>query len=155
MVRKAGILQAILVLIATGDIFGAATIDLSKAKVVLLNPRSKIQSNAADMVRDEIEKRTRIGLDVITKMPAKDDAAIVIGVGKKLTKKYPLPAGLEMPSKAEGYAIWIDTKKRSAPTICLAGVDERGALFAAGKLLRRYKNRHSSEDRFERSPIGL
>ncbi|MHC4637674.1 MAG: hypothetical protein ACYTBV_09265 [Planctomycetota bacterium] len=136
MVRKAGILQAILVLIATGDIFGAATIDLSKAKVVLLNPRSKIQSNAADMVRDEIEKRTRIGLDVITKMPAKDDAAIVIGVGKKLTKKYPLPAGLEMPSKAEGYAIWIDTKKRSAPTICLAGVDERGALFAAGKLLR-------------------
>ena len=136
MVRKAGILQVLLVLIATADVFGAATIDLSKAKVVLLNPKSKIQSNAADMVRDEIEKRTRIGLDVVTKMPAKGQAAIVIGVGKKVTKKYPLPAGLELPSKAEGYAIWIDTKKRAAPTICLAGVDERGALYAAGRLLR-------------------
>ncbi|MHC4756552.1 MAG: beta-N-acetylhexosaminidase family protein [Planctomycetota bacterium] len=134
--RKAGILQAVLFVMAAANVFGAAAIDLSQAKVVLLNPRSKIQSNAADMVRDEIEKRTRITLDVVTKMPSKGQAAIVIGVGKKVTKKYPLPAGLEMPTKAEGYAIWIDTKKRAAPTICLAGVDERGALYAAGRLLR-------------------
>ena len=134
--RRAGILQALLVLVAAANVFGAGVIDLSKAKVVLLNPRSKIQSNAADMVCDEIENRTRIRLDVVTKMPAKDHAAIVIGVGKKVTKKYPLPAGLQMPSKADGYAVWVDTKKRAAPTICLAGVDERGALFAAGKLLR-------------------
>jgi hypothetical protein len=135
-VYQTGILQAVLVLIAAVNVFGAAAIDLSKAKVIVLNPRSKIQSNAADMVRDEIEKRTRITLEVVTKMPAKNQAAIVIGVGKKVTKKYPLPAGLELPAKAEGYAIWIDTKKRAAQTICLAGVDERGALYAAGKLLR-------------------
>jgi hypothetical protein len=136
IVRKTGILQAILVLMTAVNAFGAAAIDLSKAKIVVLNPRSKIQSNAADMVRDEIEKRTRITLDVLTKKPAKDQVAIVIGVGKKVTKKCPLPAGLELPSKAEGYAVWVDTKKRAAPTICLAGVDERGALFAAGRLLR-------------------
>ncbi|MHC4756866.1 MAG: beta-N-acetylhexosaminidase family protein, partial [Planctomycetota bacterium] len=136
IVRIAGIIKVLLVLAAAVNVFAAGAIDLSKAKVVLLNPRSKIQSNAADMVRDEIEKRTRIGLDVVTKMPCKGQAAIVIGVGKKVTKTYPLPAGLELPSKAEGYAIWVDTKKRAAPTICLAGVDERGALYAAGRLLR-------------------
>jgi hypothetical protein len=41
-----------------------------------------------------------------------------------------------MPAKADGYAIWVDTTKRGAPTVCLAGVDERGALFATGRLLR-------------------
>jgi hypothetical protein len=136
MVRKAGILQVVLFVMAAANVFGAVAIDLSKAKVIVLNPRSKIQSNGADMLRDEIEKRTRIKLDVVTKMPAKNQAVIVIGVGKKVTKKYPLPAGMTMPSKADGYAVWIDTKKRAVPTICLAGVDERGALYAAGRLLR-------------------
>jgi hypothetical protein len=124
----------LLVIVSTGA--QAAQIDLSNARIVVLNPKKKIMTNAADMLRDEIEKRTRITLDVVTKMPAKDQATIVIGVGKKITKKYPLPAGMTMPSKADGYAVWVDTKKRAAPTICLTGVDERGALFAAGRLLR-------------------
>jgi len=121
------------------DEFPVGDIDLSKVKIVVLNPESKIQSNAADMLKDEIKKRTRIGPEVVTSVPAKGVPAVVIGVGKQVTKKYPLPAGLELPGKADGYAVWIDRDKRAAVTICLAGVDERGALFAAGRLLRILK----------------
>jgi hypothetical protein len=37
----------------------AAHIDLSNAKIVVLNPKKKIQANAADMLRDEIDGRKR------------------------------------------------------------------------------------------------
>lgn len=114
-------------------------IDLSCAKIVLLNPQSKIQANAADMMHDEIEKRTRIGLDVVTSGPGKNIPAIVLGLKKQITENYPIPSDVKMPQKAEGYAIWIDNKKRAAPTVCLAGVDHRGVLFSAGRLLRILK----------------
>jgi hypothetical protein len=41
------------------------------------------------------------------------------------------PAGLEVPTKADGYAIWADNEK-----VYLLGRDDRGALFAAGRLIR-------------------
>ena len=41
------------------------------------------------------------------------------------------PDGLEVPGKPDGYAIWVD-----GATVCLVGHDARGALFAAGRLLR-------------------
>jgi len=121
------------------DEFPIGDIDLSGAKVVVLNHKSKILANAADMLHDEIEKRTRIRLDVVTSLPAKGIPAIVLGVGKQVTKKYRLPQGLKLPKKADGFALWIDNNKRKATTVCLAGVDERGALFAAGRLLRILK----------------
>jgi len=115
----------------------AAQIDLSNAKVVVLNPKKKIQANAADMLRDEIEKRTRIRLDIASKMPSKTTPAIVIGTAKHLSRKVCAPpAGLSVPKKADAYAVWVDTGKRKAVTVCLAGYDDRGALYAAGRLLR-------------------
>jgi hypothetical protein len=116
--------------------FAAHSIDLSGAKIVVSDPKSKIESNVADMLRDEIEKRTRIGLEVVPSVPAKGVPAIVIGVRKEVTGKYPLPAGLDLPQKADGYALWVNTRKPNAATVCLAGFDRRGALFAAGRLLR-------------------
>jgi len=121
------------------DEFPVGDIGLSAAKIVVLSPGCKVQANASDMLHDEIDNRTRLGLDVVTSMPAKGVPAVVLGVGKQVTKKFPLPAGLKLPGKADGYAIWIDKKKRNAPTVCLAGFDKRGALFAAGRLLRILK----------------
>jgi len=114
-------------------------IDLSKAKILALNTNSKILANAADMLKDEIEKRTRIRLEVVTSMPARGVPAVVIGVGRQVTKQFAMPPGLELGQKADGYALWIDKDKRDAATICLAGADERGALFATGRLLRLLK----------------
>jgi hypothetical protein len=114
----------------------AKQIDLSKAKIVVLNPKKKIVANAADMLRDEIDKRTRIGLEIVSKMPAKNQAVIVIGTAKDLAKgSYKPPAGFEVPQKTDGYGLWTDTSRRNAATICTAGYDDRGTLFAVGRLL--------------------
>jgi hypothetical protein len=118
----------------------AAQIDLWNAKVVVLNPQKKIEANAADMLRDEIEKRTRIRLDITSKMPSKTTPAIVIGTAKDLSRKVCAPpAGLSVPQKADGYALWVDTSGLKVAIVCLAGYDDRGTLFAAGRLLRLLK----------------
>ena len=135
--HKIRILSLSLAVTVSGMVSASQKIDLSSAKVVVLNPQNKIEANAADMLADEIEKRTRIGLDVVSKMPGADKVAIMIGTAKELAKKSYRPvAGIEVPSKADTYAIWIDTSKRQAATICAAGYDERGTLFAVGRLLR-------------------
>ena len=134
--------------------FAAATkspaadkIDLSRAKIVVMNPKSKAQANSADILRDEIEKRTRIGLDVVSEMPGSDEVAILTGTADDLARaSYHSVEGMPVPSKAEGYALWVDTSKRQAATICAAGRDDRGTLFAAGRLLRVLE---MSRDRLE------
>jgi len=112
-------------------------IDLSDARIVALSPQKKIHSNAADMLRDEIEKRTRIGLEIVPKMAGADEVVVLIGTAEELAEQsYRPPAGVEVPAKADAYSLWIDTSKRKAPTICAAGHDDRGTLFAVGRLLR-------------------
>jgi len=115
----------------------AAQIDLSKAKIVVLSPDRKIMSNAGDMLSDEIEKRTRIGLAIVSEMPADDESAIVIGTAGQLAdKSFEPPSGYSVPLKTDGCALWTDTSKRTAATVCTAGYDDRGTLFAVGRLLR-------------------
>ncbi len=94
-------------------------------------------ANAADMLHHEIAKRTRIGLEVVSTIPAEKEVAIVIGTGKDLAKKsYKPGAGFEVPQKVDGYAVWTDTSKRRVATVCTAGYDDRGTVFAVGRLLR-------------------
>jgi len=115
----------------------ATTINLSKAKIVVLSPEKKIMTNAADMLADEVEKRTRITLDVVTEMPCDSQVAIVIGTETELARKsYDPPSGLSVPQKADAYSVWVDLAKRSAATVCTAGYDDRATLFAVGRLLR-------------------
>ena len=131
------IFAVVLAVVVSTSASASQKIDLSRAKVVVLNPQKKIEANAADMVRDEVEKRTRIGLDVVSKMPGPDEVAILIGTAAELAEKSYHPAGgFEAPRKADAYAVWVDTSKRKAPTICAAGHDDRATLFAAGRLLR-------------------
>ena len=133
---KVGISALVVLLVFSAKAFGTGKIDLSKA-VIVASSTETVHAKAADMLRDEIEKRTRIGLDVVSKMPGADEVAIVIGTAKELAKKSYRPlAGFAVPSKADAYALWIDTSKRQAATICAAGHDERGTLFAVGRLLR-------------------
>jgi hypothetical protein len=58
--------------------FPVGYIDLSSAKIVIMNPDSRILPNAADMLRDEIEKRTRIGLEIATSLPPESAETIVM-----------------------------------------------------------------------------
>jgi len=114
----------------------AGKVDLADAKIVLMDQKCKVQANAADMLADEIEKRTRLRLDVVTKIPGNGETVIVLGIGKDVTKKFAAPADCAVPENPESFAIWVDTTKRGAATVCLVGSDKRGVLYSVGKLLR-------------------
>jgi hypothetical protein len=90
------------------------------------------------MLRDEIDKRTRIGLDIVSEMPAKDRVAIIVGTTKQLAgQSYRPDRSFAVPEKADAYAVWVDRSKRDAPTVYLAGHDDRAVLYAVGRLLRQ------------------
>ena len=134
--RKIWMLSLVFAVVIS-TVVSAVQIDLSKAKIVVLSPNKKILANAGDMVSDEIDTRTRIGLEVVSRIPGGKEVAIVIGTAEELAREsYRPPAGAAVPGKADAYSVWVDTSKRSAPTICAAGHDDRGTLFAAGRVLR-------------------
>jgi hypothetical protein len=128
----------LLTLIATvASTVSAAPLDLSRAKIVLPGPQRKIMANAAAMLRDEVEKRTRITLGLSNRLPESDDIVILIGTAAELAaQSYRPDKSCQVPAGPDAYSIWIDTSRRRAPTICLAGRDDRGTLFAVGRLLR-------------------
>jgi len=124
----------------------AERVELSKAVIVVFS-KEKIQAKAAQILRDEIEKRTRIRLGIVSKMPGKDKAAIVVGTAKQLAKRSYRPGQFfAVPEKADAYAVWVDRHKRDAATVCLAGYDDRAVLYAAGRLLRELE---MNRDRLE------
>ena len=115
----------------------AAPLDLSHAKIVVVNPQQSTAAKAAAMLRDEVEKRTRITLEIVTRLPAEERTVILIGTGQDLAaQSYRPTAGSEVPAKPDGYALWVDSAQPKMPVICAAGHDGRGTVFAVGRLLR-------------------
>jgi len=99
-------------------------------------------AKAADMLSEEVFKRTGEALEVLTAMPALHTRAIVLGATAALPPGMPEPpAGLAVPPEAEGYAVWTDSAGRQAPTVCVLGRDDRGVVYGAGALLRALRMR--------------
>jgi len=89
------------------------------------------------MLRDEVDKRTRIGLEIAAKLPEGNEPVILIGTAEELAREsFQHPAGCELPAVPDACAVWVDTTRRAGPTICAAGYDLRGTVFAVGRLLR-------------------
>ncbi|MHC4528710.1 MAG: hypothetical protein ACYS29_12615, partial [Planctomycetota bacterium] len=134
---KVRVVALALVLVFSVQAYSAEKIDLAEAVIVVVSKKTT-HAKAGQMLRDEIDKRTRIGLDIVSKMPSKDQAAIVLGTAEELAKQGYGPGEVfSVPEKAEAYAVWIDRSKRDGATVCLAGYDGRGVLYAAGRLLRQ------------------
>jgi hypothetical protein len=116
---------------------GAAPLDVSRASIVASDSSSRVEAKAVAMLADEIERRTRIRLVIADQPPKGDQVVILVGTAAEMVgRSFAPPAGLEIPNRPDAYAIWVDTSRPSRSTICLAGHDARGALFAAGRLLR-------------------
>jgi hypothetical protein len=112
-------------------------VDLAGA-VIVADRSIPIHVKASDMLADEIEKRTRVRLDEVTSLPRGNAVRIVLGtVDKFPIKKLSVPSDLSVPNTADSYSIWVNRKKGKAVTIYLLGRDNRGMLFAVGRLLRR------------------
>ena len=92
-------------------------IDLNSGAVVV-SQENVIHAKAAEMLRDEVSKRTGLRLPGAEAMPPSDVPAIVLGSENNPPSGQLLPPrGVSIPEKAEGYAIWVDRESRNAPTV--------------------------------------
>jgi hypothetical protein len=129
-------LALIVILTLAASASSAAEIDLSRTAVIAVSPGT-VCAKAAAMISDEIEKRTRLTLEIASAIPGGERPAIAIGTARDLAGKgLNPPSGLEIPQKPDGYALWVEGGRSRGATICVAGYDDRGALFGAGRLLR-------------------
>src|ERR1035441_3221565 len=82
MFKSAFFLLALLGIISAT--LSAAPLDLAHARIVVLNPQAKVEAKAAAMLRDEVDKRTRIGLEFAAKLPEGNEPVILIGTAEEL-----------------------------------------------------------------------
>ncbi|MHC4185389.1 MAG: glycoside hydrolase family 20 zincin-like fold domain-containing protein, partial [Planctomycetota bacterium] len=122
--------RVMLIVLFCLSLFSGCAHRLAKA-VIVIDSSDTVRAKAAEMLSDEIANRTGVRLEVTNSMPGPAGTAIVLGTVGSVGRALSLPEGLEVPSKAEGYAIWVDNKR-----VYLVGRDNRGALFAAGRLIR-------------------
>ena len=118
----------------------AESFDLSRSVVVLGLTASAPEQKAAQMLIDEVEKRTHVRWTLTNTLP-ESGPCIVMGTLAELrvidrAAKLSLPAAVGR-SRAEGYSIWC-TGDQSTPRIIVAGHDSRGVLFGIGRLLREF-----------------
>ncbi len=112
---------------------GAETLDLTNVGIVGVRDGS-LPAKAAEILTDEIAKRTGIRVPALRGGPELGTPTIVIQTLAQF-KQGQLPGGLTRPRVADSYAIWVE-ESRTAPTVNLLGYDDRATLYAAGRLLR-------------------
>jgi len=99
-----------------------AALDLTKA-VIVPAPNDGVVLKAAQMLQEELAERSGVTLAVVDAVP-QGRPAIILGTVDTVP-------GVRVPDKAEAYGIVVD-----GTTVRLAGHEVRGAMFAAGRLIR-------------------
>lgn len=115
---------------AIGQQASAGMMDLTRATIVAPED-STVLAQAARMLQEEVQERSSIQLAINRQRVLPETPAIVLATLESLAGTLSLPKGITTPSKTDGYAIFLDGK-----TLYLLGHDERGALFAVGRLIR-------------------
>jgi len=120
------------VLLLAAPAVRAAEIDLSQA--VLVAPQNDQtpmpQRKAAQMLVEEVEKRTGIRWAIVDGPTRVDTPVIELGTVESLPKAFPDSTDW----KPESFGIGVNGKR-----VTCAGKDSRGVLYAAGRLLRELK----------------
>ncbi len=110
---------------ATGE-----TLRLNDAVILTAPPPSPVVEKAAQVLQEEIQKRSGIRLVRSTEAPRGDVPLLML---EKVALNVP---DSHKPSKPEGYSVWLGKQPQGAPIVHVVGFDDRGALFGAGRLLR-------------------
>jgi len=106
--------------------------DLNHAVIVSPADAAGPEKKAAQMLSDEIERRTRIRLTIVARWP-EQGIPIFLGQEAQLRSMHPMPS-IAPAAGADGYRIQIQRD-----SIVVLGNDARGTLFGAGALLRRLR----------------
>ena len=109
--------------------------NFSKAFLLLDKNPPALVLKAAEILKQRVFENTGLALDLLRERPADPAPYIYLGLGLDACPALkPALEALEKPA-AEGYRIALDGSQE--PYACaLIGADERGVLFAMGKLLR-------------------
>ncbi len=113
----------------------AGQLDLSKA-TLLVSPaiKSPVKETVIQMLQEEVNKRSQIQLPLATNWQGTTVIAIALSSDKQLYGK-PVPESAKEAKQAEGFHI-VQTTEGNKQTLWLIAADDRGAVFAAGYLLR-------------------
>ncbi len=111
----------------------AGDIDLKEARILMAEkPRSATEPVAAQMLQEEVQKRTGLKWPVASEYDGRQPAIALVTMGVSEL------AGLKVPSapglKREGYRICVE--QEAGPVVWVIGADARGVLFGVGRLLR-------------------
>ena len=112
----------------------ADAVDLTKA-VIVTHDEDRVVATAARMLAEEIATRTGITLARVAGQPGDTVPVILLcRVDKTPADLRGFVTKLNVPDKTEGFAIGVHNHG-ALPVVVLAGRDERGVLFAVGRLL--------------------
>lgn len=113
----------------------AQSVDFSSA-VILVRPGSLPQAErtAALVLSEELEKRSGVRLKTSTVWPNSGPVIAITSEPDVTAWNRTIPP---CRAGAEGYRIFLDTRRSAGPVIWIVGKDARGTLFGVGHLLRR------------------
>lgn len=114
-------MKYVLALTLAATTFGA-TLDMKNAVIVLPPGASVPVRKSAQMLYEEIEKRTQLRLKTVAQRP-EGAAAFVLG---------------RTSGKPESFLVTSESRG-GAPIVIAAGADDRGTVFAAGYVLRQLR----------------
>jgi hypothetical protein len=143
MILRNLILRVLAVLVVVPAFLCSA--DLRQAVIVLSTGVAKPQQKAAQMLSEEIEKRTQLRLKIVPQLPASGPAIVLGQIGK--IRALRLESGRKLPESgpADGFTV-MSSGPGTRPLVIVAGNDDRGVVFGAGYLLR---NLHMGRQRLE------
>jgi hypothetical protein len=111
-------------------------LDLSGATLVLAPNMTGPEKKAAQMLVEEIEKRSQVRWPVAEQMPAAGQPVVVLGQRAALAAAFPDLGSRLSPgpndARPEGYHL----VSLAPGLVIIAGNDARGVLYGAGRLLR-------------------
>jgi hypothetical protein len=139
MNRKGIIITTLAALLISG-ILKAQSIDFSDAAIFISEKNNVHLNKAAQVLQEEISKRSNLLLPLTFKKPQSNRSTITICIESRMTG---LPENLRssiqnLPEAGkEGFKILMNDDK----SVIIAGHDEAGALYGAGWLLRKMEIR--------------
>ncbi|MGC3943263.1 MAG: hypothetical protein QM762_01780 [Chryseolinea sp.] len=90
---------------------------------------------AAEMLSQEVAKRTGITWPVSITWPGSGDVIVLKKASVKTKLPFSLPTAPVLGTKAESYRI-VNVQHQNQKVIIIEGIDDRGVLFGTGHLLR-------------------
>jgi len=123
----------------------ATKLDFSQAVIVAAKDAAPLEQKAANVLREEIQKRTGLELKVTSQWPVEGEAVIALGTAARVQDfAGPFAPDLQSapPASPEGFRLVVKSVPRPAAVIDAA--DARGLLYGAGRLLRKMELRPQS-----------